>query len=420
MPRNSKPAKITRQKINPSDLHDGLAYERVTPKSNDGIRRLPGGSWFGMLMFVCTFLSLVSDIAVSGLVKTVTVPSRCLFGTGLVVPDSNSSISSVPPDNGATYSVAAQAQLTSAANGGLVGIYWKANRDLTFRADELDLAGQWNCIDINDEIEYAAGTSIIAIGEDLIQRGYLYGPGNQSSAVRTTYENGTFSHLIWWDSSAPLSHGGMSFDIRASIDLTPNAPDPKIMKSFQCTMNGTSVEWVLENLNSSATLLLWSLPLQGNIYNGQGSAASNDSRLILERFLNTLVMVAGGNNYLINTPPGTGDDAGNTQGCLVSRTSVPWEIIFLFAIVSVVALVIIVDFIFGKIGRSLHRADRDYLSRIKHETPNSLFDWMAQSVRERIFQEDVESTFKEGDLRRWGFSPRDNDIGLGVQRLEQP
>jgi len=158
-----------------------------------------------MLMFVCTFLSLVSDIAVSGLVKTVTVPSRCLFGTGLVVPDSNSSISSVPPDNGATYSVAAQAQLTSAANGGLVGIYWKANRDLTFRADELDLAGQWNCIDINDEIEYAAGTSIIAIGEDLIQRGYLYGPGNQSSAVRTPYENGTFSHLILWDTQTPKS-----------------------------------------------------------------------------------------------------------------------------------------------------------------------------------------------------------------------
>jgi hypothetical protein len=167
----------------------------------------------------------------------------------------------------------------------------------------MDLAGQWNCIDMNEEIEFPAGTSIMAIAEDLIQRGYLYGPGNQSYGVHAAYENGTFSHLIWLDSSAPLSHSGMSFDIRASIDLTPNAPDPKIMKSFWCTMNGTSVEWVLENINSSATLAQWCLPLQGNIYNEQGSAASIDSRVILGRFLNTLVMVAGGNNYLIGNPP---------------------------------------------------------------------------------------------------------------------
>jgi hypothetical protein len=78
----------------------------------------------------------------------------------LVVPDSNSTIYPIPPDN-ATYSVSVQAQLTSAANGGLVGIYvyWKTNRDLTFRVDELDLAGQWNCIDMNYDIQYPAGTS---------------------------------------------------------------------------------------------------------------------------------------------------------------------------------------------------------------------------------------------------------------------
>jgi hypothetical protein len=94
-------------------------------------------------MFVCTILSLVSDLAVSGLVRTVTVPSRCPFGTGLVVPHAYSNSSPLfVANNGAAYSVAGQAQITSAANGGLVGIYWKANRDLTFRADELDVAGQ--------------------------------------------------------------------------------------------------------------------------------------------------------------------------------------------------------------------------------------------------------------------------------------
>lgn len=386
-----------------------------------GFRRLPGGSWFGMFMLVCTVLSLVSDLAVTGLVRTVTVPSRCLFGIGLVVPDSNSPISSIPANNGATYSVAGQAQITSAANGGLVGIYWKANRDLTFRADEMDLAGQWTCVDVNDDIEYVTNITIDAITEDLIQKGYLYGPFNLVGGIHTEYYgNGTFAHLILWDSSAPTRETGRSFDIRVSIDLTPDAPDPKIMKSFQCTMNGTGVEWVLSNLDSPDTLNLWSSGLQGNTYNGQGTGASNDSRLILERYLNTLVMVAGGNNYLINTPSITsGDGAGNTQGCLVPRTSLPLEIIILFAIVSVFIMAIVVVFIFLKIGGSLRRVDGDYLNRI-NETPNSLLDWMAQSVRESIFRDDSRSRFKKEDLMLWGFSPRDNDVGLGVQRLEKP
>ena len=189
-------------------------------KATISFRSLPGSSWFGMFMFVCNVLSLVSDLAVTGLVRTVTVPSRCPFGTGLVVPDSNSSITSTA-NNGAAYSVIAQAQITSVANGVLVGIYWKANQDLTFRADEVDLAGQWNCADVDDDIKYVADTTPVAIIEDLIQKGYIYGPGDQASYCRTTYGNGTFSHLIVWDSSAPLYDMGMSFDIRASIDLTP-------------------------------------------------------------------------------------------------------------------------------------------------------------------------------------------------------
>lgn len=50
-----------------------------------GFRRLPGGIFFGIVMITCTILSLLSDLAVSGLVRTVNIPSRCPFGTGLVV-----------------------------------------------------------------------------------------------------------------------------------------------------------------------------------------------------------------------------------------------------------------------------------------------------------------------------------------------
>jgi hypothetical protein len=388
-------------------------------KATMGFRRLPGGNWFGMFMFACTILSLLSDLAVTGLVRSVTVPSRCLFGTGLVVPDSNSSIGLFAANNGAAYSVAGQAQITSAANGGLVGIYWKANRDLTFRADEVDLAGQWNCVDVNDDIEYVTGTTPEAIIDDLVQKNYLYGPPDSGARVQSVYPNGSFSHLVVWASSVP-GFELVPFDVRVSIDLTPDAPDSQIMKSFHCTMNGTGVEWVLSNINSSDVLLTFVPDLQGNIYNGQGTPASNDSRSILEQYLNTLVMVAGGNGYVINSPAMTGEGAGNTQGCLVPRTSLPLEIILLSAIVSVFAVTFVVDFICSKIRGLLHRADVDYLNQIKRETPNSLLDWMAQSVRECLFRDDVRSTFRTEDLKLWGFSPRDNGIGLGVvQRMEE-
>jgi hypothetical protein len=272
-------------------------------------------------------------------------------------------------------------------------------------------------VDVNDDIEYVAGTTAVAIIEDLIKKGYIYGPGDQVSYIRSIYSNGTFSHLVVWDSSAPPFEMGMSFDIRVSIDLAPYAPDRQIMKSFQCTMNGTGVEWVLANINSTDVLLTFVPDLQGNIYNGQGTAASNDSGRRVEQYLNTLVMVAGGSGYVINSPAVTGDGAGNTQGCLVPRTTLPWEIVFLFVIVSAFAVTFVVNFICGKIGGSLYGVEGYYLNRIKHETPNSLLDWMAQSVRECVFRDE---TFKEEDLTLWGFSPRDDDMGLGVQRLENP
>src|SRR5271169_5544807 len=104
-------------------------------------RRPPGGWLFGICMVLCTVFSLVSDLAVSALVVQVTVAARCPFGTGLVVADSYSQSGwwTVPPWNGAPYGAVAQAQLTSTANGGLVGIYWKVNRDMNFRADGFDI-----------------------------------------------------------------------------------------------------------------------------------------------------------------------------------------------------------------------------------------------------------------------------------------
>lgn len=199
------------------------------------------------------------------------------------------------------------------------------NRDHTFQADTIDVAGQWNCADMNDDIEYDTGTSPDNIVEDLYSRGFLY--QLDASHCYSNYGNGTFSHLIILDSSAG-NNTGVLFDVRASIDLTPNGPDPKIMKTFHCTMDGEGVMWVLENMESIQTLHAWCLGLQANVYDGTGTGAKNDSGSMLEQYLNSMVMVTGGKNYLLSTPPTTGDGGGDTQGCQRQRTSVPWEIIY--------------------------------------------------------------------------------------------
>lgn len=131
-------------------------------------------------------------------------------------------------------------------------------------------------------------------------------------------------------------------------------------------------------------LLDWCDDLKGNIYDGQGTATSNNFRLILEQYLNPLVKVAAGNNYLTSTPAITADGGGITRGCLAPRTSLPLKIIVLFVTFSIFLVAILVDFILGygfKMGGTLHH---DYP---KDETPKTLLDWMAQSVREHISAE---------------------------------
>ncbi len=63
------------------------------------LRAVPGG-WIGVIMTIVTLLSLTSDLAVAGLVKSVSVPSRCEFGKGLVISNANTSLVT-PSPNGA-------------------------------------------------------------------------------------------------------------------------------------------------------------------------------------------------------------------------------------------------------------------------------------------------------------------------------
>jgi hypothetical protein len=214
---------------------------------------------------------------------------------------------------------------------------------------------------------------------------------------------------------------GSVFDVKASIDLTGGADDNKVMKSFHCTMNGTGVEWVLFNLNSTQTLYTWTLPLQANMYDGTGTPANNHTGLTLEEYLNTMVMVAGGNNYLHSTPNATANDGGNTQGCLVQRTSIPVEIVILVVLVTIFVLAMVLDLVILALlsippNQSWQRLNGEFLRKVRRETPNDLVGWMSQTVRERGGWDDT-GEIGGKSLKLWVYGRRQHGARLGVELL---
>ena len=104
------------------------------------------------------------------------------------------------------------------------------------------------------------------------------------------------------------------------------------MKNFHCTLNGTELSWVLENMNSQETVAGWCLGSQANVYDGQGTGATNNSGLKLQQYLNSIVVVAGGKDSLLSTP--TNEGGGATQSCLQQKTSAPVVILIRFLLVT--------------------------------------------------------------------------------------
>jgi hypothetical protein len=77
------------------------------------LRRLPGGVWLGLMMIVPSILTLTVDLAVTGLVKPVTLPDYP-FTEGLVLDWSNNvETFYVPPPNGYPALISANIQIYS-------------------------------------------------------------------------------------------------------------------------------------------------------------------------------------------------------------------------------------------------------------------------------------------------------------------
>jgi hypothetical protein len=358
-------------------------------------------------MVLCMILSLLSDFAVSGLVQTVNVGGRCPFGTGLVIPSTFSSDGwwSVPPYNGAPAFVAANAQVTSASNDGLVGVYWKVNRDPSFRADSQDVAGSWSCTD-EGTVTFPPGTSPTSIVQDLYQGGYLY--RLETNICMTEFANGTFSHFLILDSSTG-NRTGSTFEIKASIELTWAADGPTTMNNYDCKMNGTAISWVLENMISQETLRIWCLRLQGYVYDGTRTNATNNPGAILEQYLNSIIMVAGGKDYLLSIP--TNESAGSTQGCQVQKTFVPVEVLVMLSLVTAGLVSSGVTLFVLHMWERIDHVDQ----KLSQTVPNDLVSWMSQAVQEHRGGRNITPR----ELKTWAFGRRPTGM-VGIIFVGQP
>ena len=387
------------------------------------LKKLPGNVSLGSIMVVGTIVSLVADIAVSGLVQRVQVPSRCPFGQGLVLSITQPGTFDVTPVNGQPYTVASLAQRTSLPNGGLVGIYWKVNGDPNFHAEPEDVIGNWGCANVNNDLTYDVDTSQDEVLADLVSRGYLY-----SNWVRESTANGlgAYTHLVAWSSSAN-DGDDTPFDIKASIDLTAANTDAKIMRSFHCTVSTDQVNEILSSIWSMSTLEQWVPGFQGGVYDGSGTPASANASAFIEAYLNSMVMVQGGSNNLLNVP--TGD---STQGCLVPKTQISIVVVAL-ALVAALGLIInlcywIVTLLRIRSKRRLFRpgnTGQDPVSFI----PDDLLSWMLQAAREcclsgqgaNNLQLDVVDTLPKETrhLSQWGYSLQHGGSGSSIARLQK-
>lgn len=365
------------------------------------IRTFPGG-WLGFLMIVAYLLNLGTDLT-SALIQSVPVHDRCKFGTGLVV--SGASINKVPW-NGAPYTVVSQAQVTSLLNDGFQGVYKKSNRDLNFSADATDVVGEWQCTRNPTELEYSADVSVDDIVTSLLQHDLLYGnPFSVSAGL-----GNTSSHLVILDSSVGANIDTV-FDVRFSVDTTAYGNETKHMQSYQCVLNDTygELEQVQRGINSLVTLNDWAQVFQGAVYDGTGTPASSNTGAILEQILNSMTMIAGGSNYLLDN-----SQANGTQGCITRRTHILWELLLL----SGLTLMILVFLGLFWVGMGVRlkilsgRARHAEATWIQKYTPTGNFEWMAQAVRE--YRRPQTMDMDTSKLKDWCFGQSANEEGYGI------
>jgi len=363
--------------------------------------RIPGG-WLGLIMLITTVISPICHLLVSKFVRTVTLTGQCAFGTGVVMTQNtsffadhrSSAVSVWPPAR-----IAIDAQSTSARNGGLPGIYWKANEDPMFRAGPDDVAGQWGCVELGQEESYAAGTTFTDVASDLQSKNLQYADPNWYYWLRP---HGDDIGLLVWSPSVG-DDVEEPWDVKVSINTDMSPKSVMHMKSFHCSMTGPRIQFVLANINSLTTLTGWA----GTLYGALGIANRSADTMVpaIQTTLNSIVLVSGSGNGASH-PPAPG--ASPTQGCLQPRSALPVQVSVMLVVVT--ALVILLATYWLLIVR-WSPSEPSMRSLDERIIPDSVLGWQAQAIREKLRSSDGPKVL---GVKWWqyGYRTETEDLGL--------
>ena len=119
---------------------------------------------------------------------------------------------------------------------------------------------------------YQLGTSQDDIIQDLISKNLSF---NTTPISKYAAGNGSYNHFAILTSSE-VDGALQPFEIGVSVQLEALFSDIKTMKSFTCSMDAQTMDWVLGNLSSQSTLSEWILAFQGSMYNGTSTPAAPD------------------------------------------------------------------------------------------------------------------------------------------------
>jgi hypothetical protein len=400
------------------------------------LRQLPGGVWLGLMMIITSILTLTSDLAVTGLVKPVTLPDLCTFTEGLVL-DWSTGVETfyAPPPNGYPALIAANAQIYSGQWNSaipspyecLVGIYRKIpwDGDPAFCGNADDVLGQWECTDVGKDYNFTPDQTPNDIRNWLYTNGLQY--YNNASYTDFVDGLGDTAHLAIWSSSALSDENLEPFNVMVSVDLTATKKDQKTMKTYLCEVTGQvdKINPILSQMRSVVTLTQWAPGLEGILYMGAGTAISDYAKPNLEQYLNSMTMVQGGSNTILTNY--TVDNDHRFYGCVMEKSSLNPAIIALALFAGVILMVTIVYWIvlIGFMGKHalFKRIKGDGSRKNIKPVPDSTLSWILQAAREASMTSgntygsaDGSVLFgvpkKEQELRGWNFSITDGFNGV--------
>ncbi|KAJ6516483.1 hypothetical protein C8R45DRAFT_1142724 [Mycena sanguinolenta] len=344
------------------------------------LRHIPNIRWWSLAAALAIF-SKCTDLATAA-VHSEYLRSYCAFGNGMVLQTDGADSFLIPPWNGRAAFVAGNAQAYTA----------KSTQRSTFAPRQAI---------------FSAHGSVEEVLDDLSKNGRIF--GSYGSFEATIANNSVWTHLVVWSSSAS-DNSSEVFSVQASVDLTANETDDKIMHSMYCTLNAPEADDIAKGILSVSTLKSWVTLYQGYMYNGMGTVAIDDPEDTLAWYLNTMVMVAGGSDYLLNPAPVTDP----TQGCLLITAVIPtWFLaLFFLTILACIAMTVLTFILWIRVKRHHHRD-------LVQNTPVDLWTWMAQAVAESNIKADgTVNAVLPKDLRKWNLELTPGTTTVRIEKSE--